>query len=325
MDLKDRKILYELDKNARESLTQIGKIVQMSPESVRYRVNNLIKEGTIKYFLTVIDSAKLGASYYDIFLKLQNVDAKKKKEVISFFTNSPNVTWMADIEGIFDIAMIIMVQNQLELQQLIEQMNQKFSSVIMKKTIAINLKGEFFKRDYLINKKRQELNQSKDKKTQLEYNPITTITKLDDLDVKICQLLANNSRINSVELGSKLNISADTVMLHIKKLQEHHIISGFTIIIDNEKINQLHYKILLYTNNNSQDKTNTLLSHIRLNNRVIAVIHTLAEWDYEIDIEVENVNQLKEFTMNLTNNFSDIIKDYDTIRIVDMPKYNFFP
>ncbi|MGV8086024.1 MAG: Lrp/AsnC family transcriptional regulator [Candidatus Woesearchaeota archaeon] len=325
MDIKDRKILYELDKNARESFTQLGKATHIAPESARYRINNYIKEDIIKYFLTVIDSAKLGASYYDIFLKLQNVDLKKKKEIISFLVNSPNITWVADIEGMFDIAFIVMVQNQLELQKLMEQINQQFSSSIMKKTIAINLKGEFLRRDYLINKKREESISTKTKKIQLEYSPSTSIITLEDLDKQICRLLSNNSRMNSVELGKKLNVSPDTIMLHIKKLQEQKIISGYTIILNNEKINQLHYKLLLYINNTSQDKTNKLIAYIKMNNRVIAVIKTLAEWDYEIDIEVDSVNQLKEFTMELTNNFSEIIKDYNTIRIVDMPKYNFFP
>jgi DNA-binding Lrp family transcriptional regulator len=325
MDTKDRKILYALDKNARESFTQIGKTTHLAPESVRYRINNYVREEKVKYFLTVIDSAKLGASYYDIFLKLQNVDIKKKQEVISFLINNPNITWVADIEGIFDIAFIVMVQNQLELQRLMEQINQQFSSLIMKKTIAINLKGEFLQRDYLINKKREELISTKNKKIQLEYSPSTSIIELEELDKALCRLLANNSRMNSVELGERLKVSPDTIMLHIKKLQELKIISGYTIILNNAKINQLHYKLLIYINNTSPDKTNKLLSYIRLNNRVIALIHTLAEWDYEIDIEVENVNQLKEFTMNLTNNFSDIIKDYDSIRIVEMPKYNFFP
>lgn len=50
-------------------------------------------------------------------------------------------------------------------------------------------------------------------------------------------------------------------------------------------------------------------------------IQTLAEWDYEIDIEVENLNQLREFIMSLTKDFSGIIKDYRSIRVMDMPKY----
>lgn len=325
MDAKDRKILYELDKNSRESFTRIGKLAQIAPESARYRINNYAKEGIIKYFLTIIDSTKLGASYYDIFIKLQNVDSKKKKEMMSFFINNPSITWMGDLEGMFDIAMIIKVQNQLELQRVMKQINNKFSSVIMKKTLAINLKGEFLRRDYLVNKKRLEVPVSKNRKTELEYAPTEKIIEIDDTDAEICRLLANNSRMTSVEIGQKLRISADTAVLRIKKLQKQRIISGFTIILDNEKINQLHYKILLYLNNSSEEKTSRLLFFIRNNNQVIALISTLAEWDYEVDLEVSNVNQLKDFTMELTNNFSDIIKDYDTLRIVEMPKYNFFP
>jgi DNA-binding Lrp family transcriptional regulator len=96
-------------------------------------------------------------------------------------------------------------------------------------------------------------------------------------------------------------------------------------VLDNEKIDQLHYKILIYLNNKSEDEIRKMLSFVKSNNRVIAIIKTLAEWDYEIDLEIENVKQLQDFTMQLTKNFSGIIRDYLTIRVIEMPKYNFYP
>ena len=38
LDLKDKKILYELDLNARQTDNQIAKKVGMSRDSVRYRI-----------------------------------------------------------------------------------------------------------------------------------------------------------------------------------------------------------------------------------------------------------------------------------------------
>jgi len=322
MDKKDRRILYELDKNSRATFQQIGKATGLAPETVRYRINTYQKEQTIKYFLTVIDAAKLGYSYYDIYIKLQNVDEKKKSEFITYFKESPEVTWIANIEGVYDLAMIIMVRNQLELQSLMEEVSQKFSALIMKKSIAINLRGEFLRRDYLTGKQREELGK---KKTVLEYSALKETKEIDETDEKICRLIAKDSRISSVEIAKEIGISADTVVLRLRKMQESRIISGYSIILNNEKINQIHFKLVLFLNNISEEKTRKLLSFIRMNNKVIAIIKTLAEWDYEIDLELESINQLKEFTMALTNQFSDIIRDYSTIRILDMPKYNFYP
>ena len=324
LDLKDKKILYALDKNSRASFTNIGKEVGMAPENVRYRINSFLKNGIIKYNIAIINAAKLGASYYDVYIKLQNVDEKKKSEVISFFINSQKVTWIGDIEGTFDIAMIVMVWNQIELQEWMNEFHKKFSAVIMKKTVAINIRGEFLRRDYLVGYKREDKQMIK-KSVNVEYSASEDLFRLDNIDAKICKSLATNSRISSVEIGKNLDISPDTAVLHIKKLMKENIITGFSIILDNEKIGQMHYKLFIYLNNISEDKTLKLLSFMRLNNRVIAIIKTLAEWDYEIDLEVDNISQLKEFTMEMTNNFSEIIRDYNTVRVLDMPKYNFYP
>ncbi len=54
IDLKDRKILYQLDLNSRQSLTQIGKNVGLKKDVVSYRIKRLQDEGVIKNFWTVV-------------------------------------------------------------------------------------------------------------------------------------------------------------------------------------------------------------------------------------------------------------------------------
>ena len=50
IDLKDRKILFELDKNARISYAQIGKKVGLSTEVVHYRIKRFEEKGIITNF-----------------------------------------------------------------------------------------------------------------------------------------------------------------------------------------------------------------------------------------------------------------------------------
>ena len=60
IDLKDKKILYHLDENARYSLAQIGRNVGLSKNGVRYRMENLEESGVIKHYYAVVDVYKLG-------------------------------------------------------------------------------------------------------------------------------------------------------------------------------------------------------------------------------------------------------------------------
>lgn len=318
MDNKDKKILYELDKNSRSSYSQIAKATRLKQETVRYRINTLVKEGIIQKFLTILNTTKLGNSYYQIMLKLQNVNEERKNTITNFLKNNSKVAWIGNLEGNYEIAFILYVKNQIELQSTINDLFEKFSKFIMKKTISVNLYAEFFPRDYLINKERTKIEKA-------SYKSYEKSIILDEIDSKICSFLGEDSRVSSVEMAKKINISSDAILQRFKKLKKDEIILGYNLILNQEKINQSHYKILIYLNNSSKEKENRLITFSRMNNRVIAIIKTLAEWDYEIDLEVENVNQLKQFTMELTNHFSDIVKDYDLIRVVNMPKYTFYP
>ena len=70
LDLKDRKILYELDVDARQSLAEIGKKVGLSKEVVNYRIKRLEKEEVIIRYSTIIDLFRIGLKKYKLYLRL---------------------------------------------------------------------------------------------------------------------------------------------------------------------------------------------------------------------------------------------------------------
>jgi len=316
MDKKDREIIYHLDKDARLTFSQLAKLTKSSQETIRYRINNLTKKEIIKKYVTIINATKLGIIPCQIFLKLQNLDEKSKEKAISSLAKEEKVAWIANLEGNYDLAIIIGAKNPLEFQEVVRKIFRLFNNQILKKTISVHMSGEFLPRDYLIDKKRTVSQNPK-------YLPEKTATTLNKKDKQICSLLAKDGRVSFVNIAVKMKISADSVAQRFKKLKKENIILGSLLTLNQEKTNQLYYKVLLHLTNLSKEKITNLLNKIKQNNRVLAVVETLAEWDYEIDIEVEHPNQLREFVMNLTKEFSSIIKDYESIRIINMPKYEF--
>ena len=67
IDLKDKKILFELDLNSKITYSALSKKVGLKQETVRYRVKRLQDEGIIYRFITIIDSVKIGIRFYKIF------------------------------------------------------------------------------------------------------------------------------------------------------------------------------------------------------------------------------------------------------------------
>ena len=79
LDLKDKRILFELEQDSRQSLNQLSKKVGLKKETLFHRIKNLEKRRIIKGYLTEIDIYKLGFQYYlgfhssGLFLQYRNI------------------------------------------------------------------------------------------------------------------------------------------------------------------------------------------------------------------------------------------------------------
>ena len=60
--------------------------------------------------------------------------------------------------------------------------------------------------------------------------------KLDEIDYKVLDLLIDNSRIPYTDIAKKLFISAGTVHVRIKKMEDAGIISGSSLKLDYKKL-----------------------------------------------------------------------------------------
>ena len=60
--------------------------------------------------------------------------------------------------------------------------------------------------------------------------------KLDDVDHKILDLLIDNSRMPFTDIAKKLLISAGTVHVRVKKMEEFGIIQGSSLALDYKKL-----------------------------------------------------------------------------------------
>ena len=111
IDLRDKKILYELDINSRQPLSKISKKVGLPKTVVSYRINKLREIGVIKNFYTVIDAFKLGYIAFRFYITFQYMNPKIKQEIINYFKDDKYNWWTISAEGRFDLIVINWVKN----------------------------------------------------------------------------------------------------------------------------------------------------------------------------------------------------------------------
>lgn len=319
LDIKDRKILYQLDINSRQSNSEIAKKVGLSKQVVGFRISRLAKEKIFSSFYTVIDISKLGFTVHKEFLRLQNVDQEKEKELIQFLVNHPNVVWVASCDARFDLAFGTWARNMESLDQTLTEINKKFGEYFAEKKIATIIRADYFTREYLINKKEPR------NYREAFFGAVADPIKMDLLDWEILSLLASNARITAVDISKKTKLSADAVSERIRKIEKSGIVNHYNIVPNEPKYPYLHYKVLVNIKNVSEEREKVLREYCRINPNIIYIVKALGPWNYEIDLEVENIERFREIMMEIKTEFSDILKEYFIVNVYQVHKYNFCP
>ena len=208
LDAKDKKILYELEKNARQSNRIIGKKAGVNPDLVRYRINKLIKTGVIKNFLTFVNFAKLGMTDFGVFINTKGLTKQKEEEFITYIKNHNNASYFAKVGGRYDFIIGIIAKDVLNFNSILTEIIGRYGDHISNKDIAIRMALFHFPKEYLVEKKGSEGN--------LPYfgGEIEEI-RLDESDKKILKILSTNARINIIEISKKLKIPPSTIALRL--------------------------------------------------------------------------------------------------------------
>mgnify|MGYP001562636495 FL=1 len=304
MDLKDKKILYQLDLNARQTNTQIAKKVGLSKDVVNYRIKSLEKEGIITGYYTVIDTSKLGYFSFRVYLKLIDSTIIKEEEIINFLVNDKKTFFIVDIDGPFDIGFSVWVKNIYEFEDFYLKFKEKYKQYIGKDQISIFTSYYISNRSYILEKKKVE--------NIVEYGK-SELIKHDEIDIKILNLISSNARIPIVEISKKLNMPERTVAFRIKQLEKKKIIQGYRVLFDLKLLGYEYYKVDFILKDISRIKS--LINYAILHPNIIYIDQTIAGSDFEFDLEVKNKQQFLQIINELRTKFSEIREwNYFTVR-----------
>lgn len=120
VDQLDSRIINELKKNSRASFADIGRQINLSPSSVRERVQKLEDHGIIKGYSVCLEYSKLGFGL-EVFIILK-LYSGKLKIFISEVDKFSEVKEVYRITGSQNIHMKVILKDQLHLQQFIDKL-----------------------------------------------------------------------------------------------------------------------------------------------------------------------------------------------------------
>ncbi len=319
LDKYDLRLLNVLEEDARMPLTQIAKKLHSSQQVVSYRIKSLEQRKIIGEYYTLIDISRLGYTSYRTLIRLSNIDSEKKEEIIEYLMKHPNVLWLVDVGGRWDLLVNFLAKNIIQYYNLLSHFRSKFPNQIQNYDILTTIGGHYFGRSYFMKESRKAI------KT-LKFGIVDPkMEKIDELDLKVLFILSRNARENAVRISEKVKTSPNTVILRIKELKKKEIIQGFKPLIHLDKIDVSGYKALIKFQNITENKEKEMFRHLYENPHVVGALKLVGLWDFEVEFEVEKKEQMLSIVREIRDMFKDIIKDLEILPLYHEYKYNFFP
>jgi len=315
LDKKNKQILYELDLNARQSCSSIGKKINLHRNVIEYRINRLIDTGVIKNFYTIVDTSKLGYISFRCYLKFQNTNPEIEQRIIEDFVANKHTFWVSSIDGPYDLSFIIMVNNLVEFHEFWKNILKKYLPYIQDQIFSVYVKLLHYPKSYLTN--------------QTESRRILEIigggeqVPIDEIECKILQILSTDARKPLTEIARQLNTTSMVINHRIKKMKKLGIIQGFRVNIDYTQLGYKHFKVDVYLMH--YEKIDDIVHYIASNPHLIYIDYTAGLSELELEFHLQDTNELNKIMREMILAFPNMVKNFRYFIFSEIHKMCYMP
>ncbi|MDY6768675.1 MAG: Lrp/AsnC family transcriptional regulator, partial [Candidatus Nanohaloarchaea archaeon] len=106
-----QKILHQLEHDARQSFTDIGKEVGVSQQTVSYAVDTMQEDGVIRDVYPLFDYTKFGYNGYVAMFRVNTFSQDKIQELVDLFRQHEMVAWVNRLAGGWDLLVYFLAPN----------------------------------------------------------------------------------------------------------------------------------------------------------------------------------------------------------------------
>jgi len=316
LDEKDRKILSELDRNSRQTDSEIAKKVLVSKQVANYRIQNLEKKGIITNFYTLINVGRLGLNSYYIFLQLENINKEQENKLLHKIKILDYVGWLVSGTGRWDAILLVYADSTLTFDKLLNNIigicgkhlhEYNFTTLVEAEHIGYKL----------ITKNKELLSAKQTEKAEKQ--------ELDNIDKLILASISQNSRKSIVDISKEVRKPIHVINYHLKSMIKNKIIEGFKPKINVNKLGYQWHLLLIQFQNITPERKKEFISFCKNHSKIYYVTNTIGLYNVMLDIHVKSSEEFKEMLLELKEKFSDIIKLYESMVLFDEYKIDYFP
>jgi Lrp/AsnC family leucine-responsive transcriptional regulator/Lrp/AsnC family transcriptional regulator len=314
----DLNLLAELEENARQPLSKLAEHLSISQQLLNYRLQALRRRQILGGYYTQINFPKLGYTKYRTLVRINNYTQQKAKEIVDYLRAHRNVQWIIECGGKWDLLINFIAKNVVQYDNFLRDIRNVFPQHIQTYEVFIVIEWIELGRAYFTRQKREVKTLSYFGR---DYEPV----KVDQTELRILDLIAENARHTSVEIAERIGVSPNTVSSRIKNLCSRGIIRAFKPLIHLENTGFMAYKLPFKFHNYTDRIEEELIEYLKTDVRVVAIVKMIGQWDFEIEFEVNSQESMLDLVRGFRDKYGGIIKEFELIPLFHEHMYNFFP
>jgi len=323
LDTLDLALIAELDHNSRASFAELGRKLKALPETLRYRFQRLENEGVIVGCSAVIDSSYLGFTQLKLLIRLHSCSEEELASLIKWLKRHRKVMRIAVYDGEYDIGVVLKVNRLLGADDFVSQLLQNFGSIISRRSLSLNVWGQYLDRTYLSRKRVRQPGRG-------SYGErLEPIRQFRTPEREILRQLSLNARISGAELERKLRaksednwLVSETILNQIRTFERERIITGYVLSLNLEAFGRFGLKVLLQLQPSGDLKA--FVNACREFPEITHIVKALGQWDIELDFEVREYSDYRRILMKLSSRFKGLLRDTMVLRYLSVEKFQFY-
>ena len=300
----DRKILFELDRNARASLSILSQRLKIGRDRLAYRLKGMRERGLLKRCTVTIDPYRFGLCVYKTYLIL-DTDRVRRQALLDVLQMRPDIYWYAETDGAWDVMFGIYARSPYEFYLLQDSILDQFQDIIRGVNFCTLIEAYFFRKQYLVGAGSNFF--------KIGGKPENH--RLDSHDLELLSLLAEDARMPITELGERIGASSTLVNSRIERMEKNNIIVGYRTELDLSQLGMLSFKARLFLSSHNSDAVERLIDYARLNPYLMYIIRQLGDCKLELELEVRDYEHYMLMINDIKERFPRLIRHVDTLSL----------
>lgn len=320
MDIKKtrQEILHQLERDAKNSLTDIGRQAGKSQQTVSYAVNSMEENNAIQDYYPLFDYSKFGFNGYLSLFRVNTFSREKLQELVEMFQENEMVAWVQRLSGGWDLLVFFLTPNASYFNKEFKSLVSKYPEQLRTYSILTTVVIHDMERTYLGSEDGYETRDT-------VIGGDREVFELKDTEKDTCQVLNQDPRRPTVDMAQELDVTSKTVIDRIDSLEERKLVKGYRPLLGLPELDVSTTLLLISYTKQDVKKEDELVGYCKVHDNITLLMKTFGDWDVIIRLETSDREKKQEVVHSIRERFEEVIMDYDTLEVLEDVQKKYLP